>query len=107
MPWALTILDAFDMKNETLEKVWGKTFMVNYPMAVVESKEETQNSIRNFAAQRLLEVDLVSVDHLSGVLRSPRQNDESQMILNHGDHGVRNVFLFLGQTSINILFESL
>lgn len=57
-------------------------------MAIVELKEEAENPVWNFAAQRLLEVDLIAVDHLAGVLCSPRQNDESQVILNHRDHSV-------------------
>lgn len=74
-------------------------------MSIVESKEEAQNCVRNFATQRLLEVDLVSIDHLSGVLCSPRQDDESQMVLDHRNHSMRNVLLFLGQSGVDVLLE--
>jgi hypothetical protein len=76
-------------------------------MTVVELEEEAQDSVGDFASQRLLEVDLVSVDHLSRVLGSPRQDDEGQMVLDHGNHGVRNVLLLFGQASVDVLVESL
>jgi hypothetical protein len=46
-------------------------FVIIYPMSIVELEEETQDSIRDFATQRLLEVDLVTVDHFSGIFSSP------------------------------------
>lgn len=81
--------------------------MKTYSMSIVELEEETQDGIWNFASQRLLEIDLVSIDHFSGIFRSPWKNDKGQMILNHGDHRMGNVLLFLGQSCINILFEFL
>jgi hypothetical protein len=76
-------------------------------VSVVELEEETQDRVGDLAAQRLLEVDLVSADHLAGVLGSPRQNDESQVVLHHGDHSVGDVLLLLGQTSVDVLLELL
>lgn len=76
-------------------------------MSIVESEEEAQDSVRNLAAQRLLEVNLVAVDHLAGILCSPRQNDKSQVILHHRDHRVGNVLLLLRQAGVNVLFEFL
>jgi hypothetical protein len=76
-------------------------------MSIVESEEEAQDGIWNLASQWLLEIDLVSIDHFCWVLSSPWQNNECQVILNHWNHGMRNVLLFLGQSSINVLFESL
>ena len=78
-----------------------------YPMTIVELEEEAQDCIGNFAAQRLLEVDFVSIDHLAGILASPCQDDECQMVLNHRDHGVRNVLLFFGEASVNVLIKLL
>lgn len=42
-----------------------------HPMTVVELEEEAQERVGNLAAERLLEVDLVSIDHLAGILCSP------------------------------------
>lgn len=76
-------------------------------MAVVELEEEAQDSVRDLAAQRLLEVDFVSVDHLAGILCAPRQDNERQVILDHRDHGVRDVLLFFGQSRVDVLLELL
>lgn len=76
-------------------------------MTIVEPEEEAENGVRNLAAQRLLEVYLVTTDHFSGILCSPWQNDEGQMILHHWDHRMRNVLLFLSQSSVDVLLELL
>lgn len=76
-------------------------------MSIVEPEEKAQNRVGNFAAQRLLEVDLVAVDHLSRILRPPRQEYKRQVVLHHGDHGVRDVLLFLGQAGVDVLLELL
>lgn len=78
-----------------------------YSMAIVELEEETQESIWDFAAEWLLEIDLVSIDHLTGILCSPWQDDKSQMIFNHWNHCMRNVSLFLAQSSIDVLLKLL
>jgi hypothetical protein len=46
-------------------------FVIIYPMSIVKLEEETQDGIGDFATQRLLEVDLVTVDHFSGIFCSP------------------------------------
>jgi hypothetical protein len=76
-------------------------------MSIVKFEEETQDSVWNLTAQRLLEVDLVTIDHFTWILSSPRQNNKSQVILNHRNHSMRNVFLLFGQTSINVLLKFL
>lgn len=78
-----------------------------YPVSVVELEEEAQDSVGNLAAQRLLEVDFVSVDHLAGILCAPRQDDERQVVLDHRDHGVGDVLLFFGQSRVDVLLEPL
>lgn len=80
---------------------------ITHPMTVVELEEEAQESVGNLTAERLLEVDLVSIDHLARILCSPWQDDECQMIFNHRDHGMRDVSLFLAQSSIDVLLELL
>lgn len=81
--------------------------MPTYPVSVIELEEEAQNSVGDLAAQRLLEVDFVAVDHLAGILCAPRQDDESQVVLDHRDHGVRDVLLFFGQSRVDVLLELL
>lgn len=76
-------------------------------MTIVEPEEKAENGVGNLAAQRLLKVYLVAIDHLAGIFCSPWQYDESQMILHHWDHRMRNVLLFLSQSSIDVLLEFL
>lgn len=52
-------------------------------MSIVDLEEEIQDGIWNFTTQRLLEVDLVSIDHFAGILCTPCHNDKCQVILNH------------------------
>lgn len=76
-------------------------------MSIVDLEKEVQDGIWNFAAQRLLEVDLVSIDHLTRVLCTPCHDDKRQVILNHWDHGMRDCLLLVAQANVNVLLELL
>lgn len=84
-----------------------KSSKKSYPMTIVDLEEEVQDGIWDFTTQRLLEVDLVAVDHLAWILCAPCHNDERQVILDHRNHRMRNGFLFVCQTDVNVLLESL
>lgn len=40
-------------------------------MTIVEPEEKAENGVGNLAAQRLLKVYLVAIDHLAGIFCSP------------------------------------
>lgn len=55
----------------------------------------------------MLKVDLVALDHLVGVFAAPEQQHPDQVVLQHGNHGVSNVSLLLGQGGVQVLLVAL
>lgn len=72
-----------------------------------ELEEEVQDAVRYSAAEGMLQIDLVSLEHLIGELGAPPHHHPYQMVLQHGNHRVRNITLLRAQTRVQILVELL
>lgn len=55
----------------------------------------------------MLQVDLVALENLVGVLGPPPDYHPHQVVLDHGDSGVRHVALLHAESSVKVIAETL
>lgn len=79
----------------------------SYLASVLELEEKVEQRVRQTASEGVLQVHLVALDHVLGVLAAPEQQHPVQVVLQHRDHRVGNVALFLGQGRVQILLVAL
>lgn len=88
--------------------MWGRTNKKFTHLARIRNlEEEIQKTVWQANAERILQVDLVALEHILGMLGAPPEQLPNQMVLDHCDHGMGNVALLLGQRRIEILLELL
>lgn len=73
----------------------------------MELEQEVEHGVGQSASEGVLEVHFVALDHLVGVFAAPEQQHPDEVVLQHGNHGVSNVSLFLGQGGIQVLLVAL
>lgn len=73
----------------------------------MELERPVQQAVGQPGAERMLQVHLVALQHQIGVLAAPHQQHPEQVVLDHRDHGVRNVALLLRQLRVQVLVELL
>jgi len=66
-------------------------------------KEEVQNRVGQPQAEGVLQVDLVALEHIVRILGAPVEYDPDEMILQHGNRGVRHIPLLGGESRVQIL----
>lgn len=55
----------------------------------------------------MLQVDLVALEHLVGVLGPPPDHHPHQVVLDHGDGGVRHVALLHAKAGVQVIAKTL
>ena len=101
MEWVHTYIHKTGFCNGN--KIATVTEHNTYLAAELEFEEEVQQRIRQTAAERVLQVDLVPLEHLFRVLAAPGQHHPDEMVLQHRNHRVGNVALLLGQGGVQVL----
>lgn len=66
-------------------------------------EEEVQNGVGQPQAEGMLQVDLVALEHIVRILGAPVEDNPDEMVLQHGNRGVRHIPLLGGESRVQIL----
>lgn len=78
-----------------------------YLSAESEFEEKVEDAVGYPGAEGVLQIDLVTLEDLVGVLGAPPHHHPGEVVLDHGDGGVRQVPLFDAEAGVEIVAEFL